>query len=197
MFGQIGAAQSHLANQGVGKGDLFLFYGWFRQSVEHNEGLDYVRGSDGFHTLWGYLQVGEVWPVRTTDPPVWATSHPHFKYDGLKSFTNPNNTVYVARERLSFDPRLPGSGSLGAFRPQLRLTKQGSTRSVWDLPICFDPIRGSHMSYNLSQNFIPSEDGRQTVLTANRIGQEFVVDPTVGLGNWITEVLEGVSSAVD
>ena len=29
-FGQIDAAQGQLRNQGVGAGDLFLFFGWFR-----------------------------------------------------------------------------------------------------------------------------------------------------------------------
>jgi hypothetical protein len=28
-FGQVGAAETHLENQGVGMGDLFLFFGWF------------------------------------------------------------------------------------------------------------------------------------------------------------------------
>jgi hypothetical protein len=37
LFGQDGAAQSHLANQGVGVGDLFLFFGWFR-AVEQPSG---------------------------------------------------------------------------------------------------------------------------------------------------------------
>lgn len=31
-FGQTGAAQSHLANNGVGIGDLFLFFGLFSES---------------------------------------------------------------------------------------------------------------------------------------------------------------------
>ncbi len=29
-YGQQGPAQGHLARQGVGPGDLFLFFGWFR-----------------------------------------------------------------------------------------------------------------------------------------------------------------------
>lgn len=30
-FGQVGNAQSHLENQGVEVGDVFLFFGWFRR----------------------------------------------------------------------------------------------------------------------------------------------------------------------
>lgn len=29
LFGQVDAARSHLINQGVQKGDLFLMFGWF------------------------------------------------------------------------------------------------------------------------------------------------------------------------
>ena len=33
LFGQAGAAQTVLARAGVGPGDLFLFFGWFRQAT--------------------------------------------------------------------------------------------------------------------------------------------------------------------
>ena len=32
QFGQVGAAQTHLENNKVGIGDLFLFWGWFRET---------------------------------------------------------------------------------------------------------------------------------------------------------------------
>src|ERR1019366_2374960 len=32
-FGQSGAAAGHLINQGVGAGDLFIFFGWFRKTI--------------------------------------------------------------------------------------------------------------------------------------------------------------------
>ena len=31
IFGQFGAAETHLENQGVTIGDVFLFFGWFRK----------------------------------------------------------------------------------------------------------------------------------------------------------------------
>jgi hypothetical protein len=34
LFGQAGQAQVHLDNHGVGAGDMFLFFGWFRR-IEH------------------------------------------------------------------------------------------------------------------------------------------------------------------
>ena len=42
-LGQTGAAQSHLESQGVGPGDVFLFFGWFRQ-VERHRGAGDSRG---------------------------------------------------------------------------------------------------------------------------------------------------------
>src|SRR5689334_1319956 len=35
-FGQTGAAQTHLDHCGVGVGDLFLFFGWFRRVARAN-----------------------------------------------------------------------------------------------------------------------------------------------------------------
>src|SRR2546421_253160 len=39
MFGQVGASQTHLDNNGVDVGDVFLFFGLFRQTIRTNEGL--------------------------------------------------------------------------------------------------------------------------------------------------------------
>ena len=36
-FGQVGAAQTHLENNNVKVGDLFLFWGWFRETVTINK----------------------------------------------------------------------------------------------------------------------------------------------------------------
>ena len=45
LFGQEGAAETHLANQGVGTGDVFLFFGLFRPVEKAGDGWRYVRGS--------------------------------------------------------------------------------------------------------------------------------------------------------
>jgi hypothetical protein len=37
-FGQTGAARSHLMGAGVGPGDLFLFFGWFRRVLRGRDG---------------------------------------------------------------------------------------------------------------------------------------------------------------
>ena len=45
VFGQDGPAQGHLRNKGVASGDLFLFFGLFRQVVDDRVGLTWARGS--------------------------------------------------------------------------------------------------------------------------------------------------------
>ena len=58
LFGQAGAAQTVLARSGVGPGDLFLFFGWFREA-EYVDGVwRFVRGAPNVHLLWGWLEVG-------------------------------------------------------------------------------------------------------------------------------------------
>ena len=49
-FGQTGAAQSHLANNEIGIGDVFLFFGPFSDA----------KGNDRHHRIFGYLKVDDV-----------------------------------------------------------------------------------------------------------------------------------------
>ena len=52
-FGQCGAAQAHLANQGVDVGDTFLFFGLFAD--EHT--------GSRHHRIYGYMEVQSVIPL--------------------------------------------------------------------------------------------------------------------------------------
>ena len=70
-FGQCEAAQGLLSNAGVEKGDIFLFFGWFRQVVKHNGSYRFVsRNNGGFydhadmHIIYGYMQVGDIYYQR-------------------------------------------------------------------------------------------------------------------------------------
>ena len=54
-LGQIGSAQGHLRKQGVGPGDLFLFWASFRRV---DEDLRWKGGTE--HHIWGWLQIGDV-----------------------------------------------------------------------------------------------------------------------------------------
>src|ERR1035437_8908071 len=63
LFGQTSAAQAHLARLGVGEGDLFLFFGWYRRVDDVDGRIRYVSDAPHSHVLFGWLQVGSVWKV--------------------------------------------------------------------------------------------------------------------------------------
>jgi len=99
-FGQIGAAQSHLKNQHIGIGDIFLFFGWFRH-VREGEGKRLSYYDSNLHVIFGYLQIGEILPVRKDIMiPEWLKEHPHCSSNRRTINTN---TIYISRDRLSFN----------------------------------------------------------------------------------------------
>lgn len=171
VFGQEGAAERHLRNQEVGPGDLFLFFGWFRDAAKHGEGWRY-SGPDE-HCIWGWLQVAESHLVNSAEAAAklrWASHHPHVthweRYDR-------HNRVYRARRHLSFAPALPGAGVF-RWTSSLTLTQrcvEDSTRREWCLPSFF---RRTGLTYNqVDGPSCGATRGRVHVRSA-AIGQEFV-----------------------
>ena len=145
LFGQIDAAQTHLKNQGVGPGDLFLFFGWFRNTISVDGRVIFDPDDpQGRHVIFGYLQIGEVWSItRDEFVPAWARYHPHTS-PGRRE--RKNNTLYVARDHLSWSGVTPGFGLL-RFSPDLVLSAPKATRSRWNLPAFF---RETPISYHSS-----------------------------------------------
>ena len=172
-FGQIDAAQSHLHNQGVGIGDLFLFFGWFRHTKKVNGKLSYDGPSSGFHAIYGYMQVGEI-ITRYEDVPEWLQSHPHAKKERWVR----NNAIYIASDNLSLNPALPGAGCF-TFTENHKLTKEGCSRSIWNLP---DFFRDIPITYNAKAW---KEDGFHSAAK----GQEFVFEANETAIRWITGLL--------
>ena len=178
-FGQSKAAQSHLKNQGVGPGDLFLFFGWFRAVERANVGTwKYVRNAPDVHRLFGWLRISEVVPVgedlaRARSERPWLSRHPHLNRH------RDNNTVYIARETLDVEGVIARSGA-GLFSgngDRLTLTAPDSkSRSRWRLPSWFCPSNGRPtLSYH------GNKDRWQrckpwTYVDTVGIGQEFVFD---------------------
>jgi hypothetical protein len=147
IFGQCDAAQSHLANQGVGVGDVFLFFGLF---------ADPTTG-ERHHRFFGYLRVAETHSVATMDEEfrneLTQLRHPHVL--GIRS---PNNTVYR------------GEGRAAAHAHEgLRLTRPGGPPSSWNVPAWLGQ-RG--LTYHSKQTRWIGERGLNSVAR----GQEFVCD---------------------
>lgn len=127
-FGQYRAPQSYLANQMVGKGDIFLFFGWFRQTEgDFKKGtLSYVKDAPDLQVLYGFLQVGDL----VTDKQCLQENyswHPH----SLDHFTsNASNMLYLPTDRLSLNPELRGYGTFN-YADKRVLTMPGHSRATW------------------------------------------------------------------
>jgi hypothetical protein len=106
-FGQAGAAEGHLRNNGVGPGDLFLFFGLYA-----------APGEAPHHRLFGWMRVETRLDPRRDPPPTIAPDHPHVLN---RDWTN--NAIYVG----------PG-GTARRAHDALRLTAPGASASIWHVP---------------------------------------------------------------
>jgi hypothetical protein len=167
LFGQTDTAQRHLENQGVEAGDLFLFFGWFREAEIVSGRYRFRRGAPDLHVLFGWLRVSEVWRLYESprQTPDWALEHPH-----VVANLGSRNTVYVSRDAQS-------GGVFPSFRPDLALTAPGvRLRTSWRLPEWFHPRgRGSMLTYHRKDQF-SSDDSDFVLVDSAKRGQEFVLD---------------------
>ena len=81
-LGQTGAAQTHLNGQGVGPGDVFLFFGWFRRVELHQSMWRYLPRAPDLHVMFGWLEVGNVITLHQNRNAAlaefpWIADHPH------------------------------------------------------------------------------------------------------------------------
>lgn len=177
LFGQVGTAERHLENKGVGAGDVFLFFGLYRRVEKSAAGWRYVHGCRPLHVIFGWLQVAErvtvsEWPRDKR----WAPYHPHFQRE-----PDPTNAIYVAAERLELpgliSSGLPGAGNFPRFAPELQLTESRCTRpGLWMLPGWFHPNgRASTLTYHADPARWKLTGSNVMLATVSR-GQEFVLD---------------------
>ena len=161
-FGQDSVAQCHLRRMGVGAGDLFLFFGWFRE-------VEFVRGTYRFrsnapnlHVLFGWLRVGQVLRIGRDVPPEWLQDHPHVGQYW------PHNTIYIAH-----GPK--DGGVFKTFNEKLVLTQKGMSRSAWQLPADFMPRSRQALTYHKTPSRWAETAGCCRLRSVS-MGQEFVLD---------------------
>ena len=197
MFGQGNAAATHLINQGVREGDLFLYFGWFRRVQEVDGHLEFGPAAQDAHVIFGWLQVGEIWAeFRKKDVvPKWARYHSHFRYgwDGYCNLRRPLDVVFVAKRRLELPGirrRLPGADAFRKYHRDLCLSEPGRTRRFWRLPKWMYPF-----PENIPLSYHPTKrkwkrDRAWCYLQSADIGQEFVLDcdgyPKKEVERWLT-----------
>jgi len=184
-LGQVSSSLSHLRNQSVKAGDLFLFWGLYRP-VESVDGCWRYVGPRQ-HAAFGWLMIDAVHDVvddgsqlLATHP--WLQDHPH-----VRPYWTASNAVYVATDSFELDGRLfPGSG---VFTQAFRLTALDSPLpSRWSVPDWLDPTQGGvGMSYHAEPRWL----GNGLLQTAAR-GQEFVADISdrMDARKWIADILE-------
>ncbi len=189
-FGQAGAAQGHLSRHGVDRGDLFLFFGWFRAVQQSGGRWQYVRGAPNLHVIFGWMRIGEILDltngVEGDDRLSPFADHPH-----IQRRDRPLNTLYLAGARLALGNIEQEGGGLfrtvadGRILTEIRQSK----RSVWKLPAWFHPDRGATLSYHDKPGRW-STAGDQCLLSSAARGQEFVLAlPQPGLAEpWLQQV---------
>lgn len=178
LFGQEGLAQIHLENQAVaasldsspGGGDVFLFFGWFRNENREHQ-----------HVLWGWFEVAEVLDVTSEEAAkaaAFAAHHPHVSHWEL-SLKRPGcrNRLYLPPQQASFAEGLPGAG-LFPYTAAHVLTAPGATRSEWCLPRVFADLGMSFHERQLAEG-VHDRRARTVRFRSAPIGQEFVVPPRV------------------
>jgi hypothetical protein len=178
-FGQLDQAATHLDNQGIGAGDVFLFFGWFRRTESVDGKLRYLKGQyRDLHVLFGWLQVGEIMrPQPGVAVPAWLASHPHCV---ASRRTMATNRIYIASERLSFAPSLPGAGVF-RFADKRVLTKPGMTRSRWALDRAI--FGDTTISYHDARSW--KDDHFRSAAK----GQEFVLEANEPILAWLRHVV--------
>ena len=180
MLGLAGIAQSHLNKQGVGSGDIFLFYGLYRQVEETAQGWRFVKGAQELHVLWGWLQVDQKYRVADLGPNdlPWARHHLHL----FSKYRDDRNTVYAAAAKLELggdgDGReIPGWGAFRRLDRRLVLTDpNGSGVSNRRLPRWFHPEGNKPpLTYHPDRRRWRRDADHAYLRTVGR-GQEFVLE---------------------
>lgn len=175
IFGQAGAAQGHLSNQEVGRGDLFLFFGTFQDAIRRKDKFVWVSSTRPKHQFFGWLFIDEIYknlsgPVASEKVPKKFRLHAH-----LTGKWPPNNTVYTAPKIAKlFDRKIiRGSGKFDDT-PQTTLTHpESELKSFWRIPTWLNPIAdGCGLTYHSSKQFT------QLGLKTTAKGQEFVACPS-------------------
>lgn len=164
FFGQCGVAQSHLRNQGVGIGDVFLFFGLF---ADEETGKRH-------HRLFGYLRVDEAAPPSSmVQLKALHRPHPHTLGEW-----NENNTIYR------------GEGAVAnAAHASLRLTQPGGPLRQWVVP---NWLETAGLSYHGKPERWSAKDRLEIVLRGQEFVADVGDDPAAR--DWVDHLIGVIRS---
>ena len=165
IFGQASSSQTELKNRGVGPGDLFLFFGWFK---------NFSNNGNDVHHLFGWLQIEKI--IEGTSEIMKYLKeknieHPH-GYGDTSRFTN--NTLYVAKNNLEVlgkKFKAKGHGLFKQTHQKLVLTEKNRSRSRWKLPSKYFKKTDS-----LFLNRMKWQNKNACTIFYKGFGQEFILD---------------------
>ena len=178
-YGQTGSSLSELRTNGVTKGDLFLFFGWFKHTENYQGRLRYIPRTPNLHVIYGYMQIGNI--IESIEQiPEWLEYHPHANLQNYKeAWEKGQNAIYLPTDHLTFAPDLQGSGTF-KYDKNLVLTKEGYSRSRWEFP---KSMRGVAISHN-------PNGWKSGYFQSAAIGQEFVMDGTTSVMEWVKDMFD-------
>lgn len=180
-FGQMDQSQTHLENQNVQIGDLFLFFGWFRQTEYKEEHLKYVPNAPDIQAIYGYLQIGEILKGTDVKKCPW---HPHSEDSHIYNDHHilKNNSIYIASPKFVInneDTGLPGAGTI-QLSENCVLTAEGKSRSRWKLNGVFGEVPLTYHSDNsVNDDYFQSA----------KKGQEFVFNEDDKVTKWVKSII--------
>jgi hypothetical protein len=163
-LGQTGASESHLRNQRIDEGDMFLFYGWFKKIDISDGNWGYVSDTPDIHLIWSSMIILK--PLRLDTPkdvqmtverfPQLAI-HPHLSPD----WSSKPNSIYLSEKH-----------SMLPFAERRCLTDLSDYdgRAKWSLPVCFNHPE----AFTYLNDFRPMGD--KVAVSYRGYGQEFVLD---------------------
>ncbi len=169
IFGQCGAAQTHLERQGVGLGDVFVFFGLFAEEAT----------GEPHHRIFGYLRVEEIVPLGE-GAPQWAVdlAHPH-----ALEMHHRNDVIWRGKGRTA-----------ARASDSLRLTVPDGPPSLWVRP---DWLKRGGLSYHdRADRWIRAKNGQRRLRSVAR-GQEFVADigRRTAPRDWLEQVIGEIKAS--
>ncbi len=204
-FGQQGAAQTHLKNQGVGIGSLFLFFSRFIPiNNRENRIVSAIAPNKlkkGVYFIYGWLKVERIIDkfedIRSDNRyRHLLLDHPHASEECFKEKENKRNTIYIASEFLLNGCSIPGCGYFPKLSEELLLTSKNPNEeppNTWDLPLFFRDQPPTYFPKD-KQKWKPNPDGKTCTVRAPNRGQEFVFKESEDFCRWFQDLLRKIAS---
>jgi hypothetical protein len=208
-FGQAGSgglgAQSRLEKNGIGLGDLFLFFGLF-VNVDYPSPNCRLRWNknDPVHVIYGYMQIGDV--AKSYEEP---DKYKYFQEEVYKwhphSLVTPTaknmDTFYIPSEHLIFDgveTEFPGCGTLCYNENRVLTNTRYDKWYIWKwldwMKICNGKINLDTKFYNSNFDF---EEGNYFAwrkrekhsVTLNRWQEGVILDDENSAVKWAKKII--------